>query len=174
MNTETSSADNGTRMPERMRTLFFFNGVGLLTLAVVIGWIWFFTLLGRIVLWPLPIDIPISVPDDGRAWRMAHMEGVTQGLMLMAFGAGGRFLCLSARQFKVFFWSALVTAWLFTIPTIFNALFGTRGLSFGGAPFKGGLANDIIYLSGWPPVIGVHIMLGLGLYGIWRHLKTLP
>lgn len=159
-------------MTERMRTLLFLNGVGLLALAVVIGWIWFFTLLGKIVLWPLPIDIPISVPDDGRAWRMAHMEGITHGLMLMAFGAGGRFLRLSARQFTWFFWSALVTAWLFTVPTIFNALFGTRGLSFGGAPFKGGLANDIIYLFGWPPVIGVHIMLGLGLLGVWRHLRA--
>lgn len=164
--------DKAATMTERMRALLFFNGVGLLTLAIVIGWIWFFTLLGRIVLWPLPIEIPISLPDDGRAWRMAHMEGITQGLMLMAFGAGGRFLCLSARQFTWFFWSAIVTAWLFTVPTIFNALYGTRGLSFGGAPFKGGLANDIIYLTGWPPVIGVHIMLGLGLYGVWRHLRT--
>lgn len=171
MNTE-STADTGTSMSERMRTLLFLNGVGLLTLAIVIGWIWFFALLGRIVLWPLPIDIPVSIPDDGRAWRMAHMEGITQGLMLMAFGAGGRFLRLSARQFTVFFWSALITAWLFTVPTIFNALFGTRGLSFGGAPFKGGLANDLIYLSGWPPVICVHILLALGLYGVWRHLKT--
>ena len=164
--------DAATSMTERMRTLLVLNGVGLLALAVVIGWIWFFTLLGKIVLWPLPIDIPISVPDDGRAWRMAHMEGITHGLMLMAFGAGGRFLRLSARQFTWFFWSALVTAWLFTVPTIFNALFGTRGLSFGGAPLKGGLANDIIYLFGWPPVIGVHIMLGLGLLGVWRHLRA--
>ncbi len=159
-------------MSERMRTLLFLNGVGLLTLAIGIGWIWFFTLLGKIVLWPLPIDIPISVPDDGRAWRMAHMEGITHGLMLMAFAAGGRFLRLSPKQFAWFFWSAIVTTWLFTVPAIFNALFGTRGLSFGGAPFKGGLANDIIYLFGWPPVLGVHIMLGLGLLGVWRHLKA--
>jgi hypothetical protein len=157
--------DNASSMTERMRTLLFFNGVGLLTLAIFIGWIWFFTLLGRIVLWPLPIDIPISLPDDGRAWRMAHMEGITHGLTLMAFGAGGRFLRLSVRQFRWFFWSALITGWLFTVPTIFNALFETRGLSFGGAPFKGGLANNIIYLFGWPPVICVHIMLALALLG---------
>lgn len=167
-----SVIDDAASMSERMRTLLFLNGVGLLVLAILIGWVWFFTLLGKIVLWPLPIDITISVPDDGRAWRMAHMEGITHGLILMAFGAGGRFLRLRARQFTWFFWSAVVTAWLFTVPAIFNALFGTRGLSFGGAPFKGGLANDIIYLFGWPPVIGVHIMLGLGLLGVWRHLRS--
>ncbi len=167
-----SVINEAASMSERMRTLLFLNGVGLLVLAILIGWVWFFTLLGKIVLWPLPIDITISVPDDGRAWRMAHMEGITHGLILMAFGAGGRFLRLHARQFTWFFWSAVVTAWLFTVPAIFNALFGTRGLSFGGAPFKGGLANDIIYLFGWPPVIGVHIMLGLGLLGVWRHLRA--
>lgn len=166
------SPNTGMSMSERMRTLLFFNGVGLFALAVVIGWIWFFALLGRIVLWPLPIDIPVSIPDDGRAWRMAHMEAITQGLLLMAFGAGGRFLRLSARQFAWFFWSAVVTAWLFTVPTIFNALYGTRGLAFGGGPFKASLANDVIYLFGWPPVLGVHIMLALGLLGVWRHLQT--
>ena len=162
----------GTSMSERMRTLLFLNGVGLLILAIFIGWIWFFTLLGKIVLWPIPIDIPFSTPDDGRAWRMAHMEGITHGLLLMAWAAGGRFIRLSAGQFKWFFWSALITAWLFTIPPIFNALFGTRGLSFGGAPFKGGMANDIIYLTGWPPVICVHVLLALGALGVWRHYKT--
>ena len=159
-------------MPERMRAFLLLNGVGLLTLAVLIGWVWFFALIGRIVLWPLPVDVPVSIPDDGRAWRMAHMEGITQGLMLMALGLGGRFMLLTARQFTWFFWSALVTAWLFTVPTIFNALFGTRGLAFGGGPFKASVANDVIYLFGWPPVIAVHIMLGLALYGLWRGLAN--
>jgi hypothetical protein len=161
-------------MTERMRVLLFLNGTGLFLLAIFIGWIWFFALLERIVLWPLPIDIPVSIPNDGRAWRMAHMEGITQGLMLMGFAFGGRYMRLSARQFTWFFWSALVTAWLFTIPAMFNAMFGTRGLAFGGGPFKPGLANDLIYLSGWPPVLGVHIMLALALYGLWRYYRALP
>lgn len=158
-------------MPTRLRALLFLNGVGLFLLAISIGWIWFFTLLHSIVLWPLPIDIPVTIPDDGRAWRMAHMEGITQGLLLMAFGLGGQFMRLSPRQYLWLFWSSLVTAWLFTVPTIFNAIFGTRGLAFGGGPFKGGTANDIIYLFGWPPVIAVHIMLGLAAWGVWRYLK---
>ncbi|MEQ8950903.1 hypothetical protein [Parvibaculum sp.] len=160
-------------MSERMRALLFMNGVGLIALAVLIGWVWFFGLLGRIVLWPLPIDIEVNIPTDARGWRMAHMEGITQGLMLMALGLGGRFMALTRRQFTWFFWSALVTAWLFTVPAAFNAWFGTRGLAFGGGPFKPGLANDIIYLFGWPPVLAVHIMLALALYGLWRHLAKL-
>ena len=161
-----------TEMPTRMRALLFLNGTGLFILAISIGWIWFFALLGHIVLWPIPIDIPVTIPDDGRAWRMAHMEGITQGLLLMALGLGGQFMRLSPKQYVWLFWSSLVTGWLFTVPTIFNAIFGTRGLAFGGGPFKAGLANDVIYLVGWPPVVAVHIMLGLTVWGLWRFLKT--
>ncbi|MDO8420737.1 MAG: hypothetical protein Q7S99_01120 [Parvibaculum sp.] len=161
-----------TEMPTRMRALLFLNGTGLFILAISIGWIWFFALLNAIVLWPLPIDIPVSIPDDGRAWRMAHMEGITQGLLLMAIGLGGQFMRLTPKQYVWLFWSSLVTGWLFTVPTIFNAIFGTRGLAFGGGPFKAGLANDVIYLFGWPPVVAVHIMLGLTVLGLWRFLKA--
>ena len=160
-------------MSERMRAALFLNGTGLIALALVLGWFWFFALLGRIVLWPLPIDIVVSIPDDGRAWRMAHMEAITQGLLLMAFAFGGRYMRLSSRQFTGFFWSALVTGWLFTLGAAANALCGTRGLAFGGGPFKAGLANDLIYLAGWPPVVGVHVMVGLALLGLWRHYREL-
>ena len=159
-------------MPQRMRALLLLNGVGLLVLAVAIGWIWFFALLHHIVLWPIPINVPVSIPDDGRAWRMAHMEGITQGLVLMALGLAGRFMRLGKYQFTWLFWSSVVTGWLFTVPTIFNAAFGTRGLAFGVGPFKPGLANDIIYLTGWPPVIAVHIMLALAVWGLWRFVRT--
>lgn len=161
-------------MPTRLRAWLFLNGIGLFALTIVIGWIWFFALLGHVVLWPLPIDIPVTIPDDGRAWRMAHMEGVTQGLLLMALGIGGKLMWLTRKQFQWLFWSALVTGWMFTVPTIFNAWFGTRGLAFGGGPFKPGMANDIIYLCGWPPVIAVHIMIVLAALGVWRHIKAAP
>lgn len=160
-------------MSERMRAALFFNGTGLIALSLLLGWVWFFALLGRIVLWPLPIDIAVSIPDDGRAWRMAHMEAITQGLLLMAFAFGGRYMRLTSRQFTWFFWSALATAWLFTLGAAANAMCGTRGLAFGGGPFKAGLANDLIYLAGWPPVVGVHLMIGLALLGLWRHFRTL-
>ncbi len=158
-------------MAERMRAALFFNGTGLVALALLLGWVWFFALLGRVVLWPLPIDIVVSIPDDGRAWRMAHMEAITQGLLLMAFAFGGQYMRLTRRQFSWLFWSALTSTWLFTLGAAANAICGTRGLAFGGGPFKPGLANDLIYLAGWPPVLGVHVMVGLALWGLWQHRR---
>lgn len=158
-------------MTDRMRALLFLNGFGLFALCMLIGWIWFFALLERVVLWPFPIDIQVDLPNDSRAWRMAHMEAITQGLMLMGLAAAGPFIRLSSRLFKVLFWSALASAWLFTVGATLNAIFGTRGLAFGGGPFKPGLANDLIFLSGYPAILGVHIMIVLVLLGIWRHIR---
>lgn len=162
-----------TTMPERYRALLFLNGFGLIASALLSGWAWFFALLGRIVLWPIPGSIAVAIPDDARAWRMAHMEGITQGLLLMALGLGGAWILHSEKGHRVLFWSALVTAWLFTIPAMLHPLFGTRGLEFGGGPFKPGLANDVLYVIGWPPVVAVHVMLALTVVGVLRYVKTL-
>ena len=79
-------------MPERLRALLFLNGIGLFCFAALVGWHWFFALLGEIVLYPIIPSIDIQVPGDERAWRMVHMEAITQGLLLMALGLGGGFM----------------------------------------------------------------------------------
>ena len=156
----------------RMQALLFLNGVGLFIVGILFGWVWFFHLLGEIVLWPLPIQIEVDIPGDSRGFRMGHMEAITQGLLLMALAFGGQFMRLSAREFAVLFWSALVTAWLFTLPAMANAFFGTRGLAFGGGPFKATLANDVIYLFGWPPAVAVHLLFAVAALGLVRHLRA--
>jgi len=168
--TYTESVERSV-MTERRRALLFFNGFGLFAVACLFGWVWFFHLLGEIVLWPLPIQIEVDIPGDSRAFRMGHMEAITQGLMLMGLAFGGRYLLLTDRMQTVLLWSSLVTAWLFTLPAMANTFFGTRGLAFGGGPFKQSLANDVIYLFGWPPVMAVHIMLAVIAIGALAYLK---
>jgi hypothetical protein len=159
-------------MPERRQALLILNGLGLIAAAMLSGWLWFFHLLGQLVLWPIPGAIDAQVPGDPRAWRMAHMEGITQGLLLMALAFGGRFMRHTPRGHAGLFWSALVAAWLFTLPAMLHPLFGTRGLAFGGGPFAPGLANDVLYVIGWPPMIGVHVMIVLAIVGVVRHLRA--
>lgn len=161
-------------MPERTRVLLFLNGALLFVFALFVGWQWFIALLGQIVAWPLIPPIEAHIPGDPRAWRMVHMEAITHGLLLMGWAVGGPWIRLSPRQHTVFFWSATITAWLFTVPAWLNALFGTRGLAWGGGPFGGGLANDLIFLCGWPPLVAVHITLALAVIGLWRTVRSLP
>ncbi|MFT7528362.1 MAG: hypothetical protein ACI9LY_003523 [Arenicella sp.] len=83
------------------------------------------------------------------------------------------YIKLNSRLTKALFWTSLIYAWMFTLPAIANALFETRGLAYGGGPFEGGLANDLIFLCGWPPFVSVHIAFALLAYGVWQHYKSL-
>lgn len=158
-------------MNERQRQVLILHGVGLLIGSVVVGWFFFFFLLKAVVLWPVLPSMPVEIPGDERGWRMAHMEGITHGLLLLALGAVGGRLRLSPRAARWLQGSAIVQAWLFFLPASFGPLVGARGLAFGGGPFGASLANDLMYLAGWPAVIAVHVMLVLLAIGAWRGLR---
>lgn len=161
-------------MTERQKSLLVLNGIGLLISAAVSGWLHFFQLLGEIDLWPVINHVEAEIPGEPRAWIMAHLEGITNGLILMAIAVTGGYLRLTATQFSWLFYSSLTFGWLFTLPAIANAWFGTRGLAFGGGPFGDSLANNVIYLFGWPAMIGVHIAFALLIWGAWQHYRQLP
>ena len=161
------------KLSEKRRSLLVLNGIGLLISAAASGWLYFFQVLGHIDLWPFVQDVNVQVPGEGRAWNMAHLEGITNGLLLMGIAACAPYLELGKRQNTVLFYSSLTFAWLFTLPAIANAWFGTRGLEFGGGRFGPSLANDVIFLFGWPAMVGVHIAFALLLWGAWRHYRGL-
>ena len=159
---------------ERQRTLLVLNGVAVVGAGIFLaGWLYFFMLLEGIRLFPFIEFIQADIPGDRRAWNMAHLEGITNGLLLMATAMIAPYIKLNSRLTKVLFWTSLIYAWMFTLPAIANALFETRGLAYGGGPFEGGLANDLIFLSGWPPFVSVHIAFVLLAYGVWQHYKSL-
>ncbi|MFT5655921.1 MAG: hypothetical protein ACI9XU_001646 [Arenicella sp.] len=159
---------------ERQRALLVLNGIAVVGAGIFLaGWLYFFMLLEGIRLFPFIEFIQADVPGDRRAWNMAHLEGITNGLLLMATAMIAPYIKLNSRLTKILFWTSLIYAWMFTLPAIANALFETRGLAYGGGPFEGGLANDLIFLSGWPPFVSVHIAFALLAYGVWQHYKSL-
>ncbi|RDV07165.1 hypothetical protein DXH95_07270 [Sphingorhabdus pulchriflava] len=161
-------------LSEKRRVLLALNGVGLLITAVATGWVYFFFLLGAIDLWPIVTDVPVNISGDRRAWNMAHLEGIMNGTLFIAIAMAARFGTLGPRAQSWLFWSTLAFGWFFTLPAIANAVFGTRGLEFGGGPFPGDvLTNNLIFLAGWPAVIGVHISFGLLFWGIWQRYRQM-
>ena len=159
---------------ERQRTLLILNGIAVVGAGIFLaGWLYFFMLLEGIRLFPFIEFIPADIPGDRRAWNMAHLEGITNGLLLIATALIAPYIKLNSILTKILFWTSLIYAWMFTLPAIANAIFETRGLAYGGGPFVGGLANDLIFLSGWPPFVSVHIAFALLAYGVWQHYKSL-
>jgi len=160
-------------MLERTRLLLVLHGLGLWVTAILVGWMYMFSLLGEVVLFPILPSIDLQIPGEARAWNMAHLEGITNGLLLMALAVVAPLLELSPKQARIVLWSAAITAWGFTLPAWANALAGTRGLAFGGGPFIGGLANNVIYLTGWPAVVAVHVLFAVLWVAGFRRLRAL-
>ncbi|MEM8496661.1 MAG: hypothetical protein AAF542_01480 [Pseudomonadota bacterium] len=160
-------------MTSQHQSLLVLNGVGLLISSAFSGWLHFFQLLGEIDLWPVINHVEGQIPGEARAWVMAHLEGITNGLLLIAIACSSSFLRLSLTQFQWLFYTSITFGWLFTLPAIANAWFGTRGLAFGGGPFGDSLANNVIYLFGWPAIVSVHIAFALLAYGAWQHYRSL-
>ena len=160
-------------LSDKQKTLLVLNGVGLVLSALVSGWLYFFNLLGAIDLWPFITDLDAQIPGDRRAWNMAHLEGITNGLLLLALATTAPFIRLTPKMLRVMTWCWIIFGWMFTLPAIANALFGTRGLEFGGGPFEGNvIINNIIFLSGWPAMIAVHIGIPLAFWGALKHYKN--
>ena len=154
-------------MTERLRALLVANGALVFLLGMAAGFPFAFVILGKVVLWPFPGAIAWNGPGDVRAWRMAHLEGILNGLTLLAVAAVAPQLGLGARAQRVLGWALLVTAWGNMIASLVGPLSGGRGLEFGG-----GLANSLMYLLFVAAVVAVVIAMALVCLGGFRRARA--
>lgn len=150
-------------MAERWPRWLIANGALVFLVGLLAGFAFAFFEIGKIALWPLPGEIVVSLPGDVRGWRMAHLEGILNGLMLFAVAALLPAVRLRAREQAFVGWSLLVTAWGNTVASLLGPLSGGRGLEFGG-----GGGNRIMYLLFVAAVIAVILAMALICRGALR------
>jgi hypothetical protein len=150
-------------MPARLQSLLIANGALVFLLGMLAGFPFAFVLLGKVVLWPIPGSADWAMPGDVRAWRMAHLEGILNGLTLIAVAAVGPRLALGARAQRWLAWSLIVTAWGNQVASLIGPIFGGRGLEFGK-----GAANDLMYVLFVVAVVAVVVALILVALGALR------
>ncbi len=141
-------------MDERQQARLTAHGALVFLLGMVAGFPFAFAILGRVALWPL--NIQWVVPGEPRAWHMAHLEGILNGVMLFAIAAVGPRLRLDASRQRLLATSLLVTAWGNMIASLIAPFFGVRGLELGG-----GVANTVVFLLFMIAIVTVFIALGL-------------
>jgi hypothetical protein len=137
-------------MTEDLRARLIAHGALVFLVGLLAGFPFAFYELGKLALWPVPGQVAVSLPGDVRAWRMAHLEGILNGLMLFAVAALWSHIRLRQGEQRLLFWSLLVTAWGNIIASAIGPVFGGRGLEFGG-----GVANSLMYLLFVAAVVGV-------------------
>ncbi|HLL53188.1 MAG TPA: hypothetical protein VK447_06575 [Myxococcaceae bacterium] len=129
-------------MRERLQSLMIAHGAAVFLVGLLAGFPFAFVLIQKIALWPVPGSIPVTPsPDASRAWRMAHMEGLLNGMLLIAVAAGLKRLVLSERALKLVAWGLVITAWGNELASLIGPIFGGRGLEFGA-----GVASNVMYL----------------------------
>jgi hypothetical protein len=135
-------------MPRRLQRLLVAHGALVFIVGLVSGFPFALATLAQ------------PVPGDVRGWRMAHLEGVLNGLTCFAVAAVGPVLRLSPRAHAVLAWTIVVTAWGNQIASVMGPLLGGRGLELGH-----GLVNDVMYVLFVVAVVTIFVAMGLVVRG---------
>ena len=132
---------------KRMQRLLIGNGALLLFVAGILGFGFLFFLIGKIALWPIPGEINYQLPGTYDAWRMAHMEGIANGLLLWLTAAVLPLMPFQAVGRKRLAYAMLVITWTIVIASALDPLFpDSRGLEFGG-PITNHFAFFLFYIG---------------------------
>lgn len=141
-------------MNDRLHSLMVAHGALVFIVGLLAGFPFAFLLLGKVTLWPIPGAVDLTMPGDVRSWRMAHLEGILNGLTLFAVAAVATRLRLTPRAQSTIAWSLIVTAWGNVVASIVGPIFGGRGLAFGD-----GVANSLMYLLFVAAIVAVLIAM---------------
>lgn len=134
-------------MEKSLRTKIVFHG------AVVV-------LLGLVAGFPYTAVVTGALAGSERAWRMAHLEGVLNGLILLAVGGVWRSLLLEGKKKRIAALALIVAAYGNVVAAVIGAATGNRGLVF-EAP----LANLAVFTLFLVAVVAVFVGLGLVAWG---------
>jgi len=150
-------------MTPRLQSLLVANGALVFLLGMVAGFPFTFVLIGKVAVWPIPGSVDWTMPGDVRAWRMAHLEGILNGLTLIGVAAVGPRLALGDRGQRWLTWSLLVTAWGNMVASLIGPIFGGRGLEF-----REGTANNVMYVLFMLAVVAIFVAMILVAWGAMR------
>ena len=135
-------------MTERMRDRLVAHGALMFLAGMAAGFPFAFEILGAIELWPVRIEA--DMPGDYRGWRMAHLEGALNGILLIAIAGVGGLLELGERTARLLFACLLVTGWGNVIASWLGPLTETRGLAATGLDW-----NTLVFVLFMAAVVAI-------------------
>jgi hypothetical protein len=116
----------------RCQRLLIGHGALVLLFGFVIGFGFLFFLIGEIALWPIPGRIDYQLPGSYDAWRMAHMEGISNGFGLWIVALVLPLVPFSDVLRHRITWGMIFVAWTIVLAAAIDPVFpDARGLEFG-------------------------------------------
>jgi len=141
-------------MDPRLRARLVFHGAIVVMLGLLAGFPHAFVLTGQLA-------------GEERAWRMAHLEGLLNGMVMMLAAAVSGSLALSAAQQRWLVWTLVAAGYGNVVASVLGATFGVRGLAL--AP---PLANAVMNLLFWIAIAGILAGVGLLIVGARNAIRS--
>ena len=147
---------------ERYQRLMIANGLMVVLVAMLAGFMLMFNLIGGIEVWPGNIiEIPMYGTAEG--WVRAHSGGAMNGLLVVIVALALPKLNLGARAQAWTAWGFVFIAWSFTIFYWLGNAAGNRGLTLGDSQLgESDLIGVLAFLPGLPSVFLVVFLLWVG------------
>jgi hypothetical protein len=124
-------------------------------------------LLGLLAGFPYALVVTGAMGGEERAWKMAHGEGIQNGLVILAVaGIGGR-LALDERRSALCASALIAAGYGNVIASMIGAFSGNRGLAF-ALP----VANLVVYFLFIVAIVGVLAGLGLVVSGARAAMRS--
>ncbi len=147
---------------ERLQKVMIGNGLLVILVAMLAGFMLMFSLLGGVEIWPGKIvSVPMYGTTDG--WVRAHTGGSLNGVLVIVVALAMPFLRLSEFMQKFTAYGFIYIAWSFTVFYWLGNASSNRALSLGPNPLgEPDMIGLIGFLPGLPSVVLVIILLAAG------------
>lgn len=142
-------------MKRELQALLVVNGALVLLAGFAAGFPY-----GSAVVASIAPDAPAETAEALRAWHMAHLEGVLNGLLMIASAAAAGFLSLSQSAQRVVFWGLVTAGWTNVVASTISALTGGRGTGITGLDWN--TLDFLLFMAGILGAIAAMIALALG------------
>ncbi len=141
-------------MPGRLRAQMVFHGVLVFVLGLLAGF-------------PYGQVITGGMEGSERAWRMAHLEGVLNGMLVIAIAGAAPGLTLTPRQHVLLAWSLIGAGYGNVVASVIGAWTGERGLALGDSA-----ANNLVFALFVAAIVAVFAGLALTALGALRARRS--
>ncbi len=148
------------------------HGALIAIIGLISGFGFVFVILESVTVWPITLDFAASIPGSERGWRVAHVAGVMNGLMMIIAGLALVHVHAGRRAQAWVVWGMIYTGWGNTIFFHCANLSNNRALSAG--PTKYGdpdLFGVVGYLIGASTIPFTITALAIISWSAYRQLR---
>ncbi|MBI4692477.1 MAG: isomerase [Gammaproteobacteria bacterium] len=150
---------------ERYQRLMIGNGLLVILVAMLGGFMLMFNLIGGIEIWPGKI-VPLPMYGTADGWVRAHTGGAMNGLLVVVIGLALPKLDLSSRLQAWTAWGFIYIAWSFTFFYWIGNAAGNRALTLGDSQLGHSDWLSVVgFLPGVPSVFLVLFLLWVAARG---------